>query len=170
MEGGYVAAMADSKPARKRVRREGGIDTIPRITLPEPSGHTESLPTTLRLAREELGLRQQDVAALLRRDFGIEVGPTAIAAWEQGRNEPNIYTYARWARCVGKRVDMQILDADEDTQTVHVPAELADAAATLGQLSAQKAAGAQAVIEALLEMTAGEVKALAFDLARHNRD
>lgn len=163
---GYEVRMSEKSQPRKRVRREGGIAGIPRITLPEPSGHTESIPATLRAARDALGLRQRDVAELLRRDFGIDVGDTAVQSWEVGRNEPTIHVYARWARCVGKRLDVKILDAHAPTVTVEVPAALADAAAAVGELSPSKASAVETIVDALLAMSPSEVKALAFDLQK----
>jgi transcriptional regulator with XRE-family HTH domain len=160
--------MPTEKIKHQRVRSGAGIDSIPRVTLPEPSGHTESIPATLRTARAKLNLRQADVVALLKRDFDITVAESTVQAWEAGRNEPDIRTYSRWARCVGKRLVVQVLDADTNTQMIEVHPDLADAAQTIGELASAKAGAAQAIAEALKSMSAGEVKALAFDLARRS--
>jgi hypothetical protein len=164
----------------RRVKNPVPLSSIPRIELPPPSGHTESIPRMLRKARQDFpdpkgeghkGLRAADVAALLERDFGVKAAEkkpgSRITEWERGRNEPDIRTYARWARVVGKRLDVQVLDADKDTVVIHVPAALGEAVATaqhVAESNPEKAKALLRIVSILRGLSVSEVRAIAFQL------
>lgn len=50
--------------------------------------------------RKEAGLSQIDLAEKLK-DFGLEVNPKSISAWERGRSEPSVRTFLCVCRILG---------------------------------------------------------------------
>lgn len=173
--GGYVGQMGPRAPSNP----------------PKSSGHTEGLRATLRRQREKLRLDPEDVEREIARRLAGELleqrttlnleqldvqrrlvaeeggdpdevtRGSRVSNWETMTREPRIDEFAAWARAVGMRLVVLLEPAESPRQAVFVQPDLADAAATIGQLSPQKAAAAQLIAEAIALMSPGQVRALA---------
>ena len=132
----------------------------------ERLGHSRALRHQLREKRESLGLSQEEVgrrvAAML--DTKAEYGRAAISNWERFKKHPSIDAFAAWARVLGVRL---LVDIVEDTNNViQVAPERAEKAREYALLDDRDAAYVDELLSILPLMDDRDRRMLKGDLRR----
>lgn len=130
-----------------RVRRDA------RMTAVQSTGHTRQLRKRLREARESLDLSLEDVAEMIRVGLNKDAfSPSSVSHYEHFRRHPPVDVMAMWARSVGKRLVVDIVDADSDRKQVLLRPRVARLAMALDLANDAQIAAIEAVIAQMLPL------------------
>ncbi len=132
----------------------------------ERLGHSRALRKQLREKRENLGLSQEEVgrriAALL--DTKAEYGRSAISNWERFKKHPSVDAFAAWARVLGVRLLVDIVD--DSAATIHMAPGRAESAREYALLDDRDAAYIEQLLAMLPLMDERDRRMLKGDLRR----
>lgn len=125
------------------------------------ASHSRDLRRILRDARERLklsaeGLGERIAAELERYDAEDPAPPhpNTVYAWEKFRRHPNIDRFAAWARALGYRLVVELVEVGSAARAIMVRTdEAAEAARRIDRLDT---ASRKRVIDAIRMMTPGQ--------------
>lgn len=120
---------------------EGGPD-VPR------TGRSRSMRNILRRAREDLGMSQVDLAEKLVHN-GKPLAPSTVSSWENFTRHPAIDMMAMWARAVGKRLVVELDDADSPRVSVLVEPGNVDLVRAVDLLGDEERGAIRSVVNAM---------------------
>jgi len=118
---------------------------------PPPSGHSRHLRRILEDRRTTRGLSTREVAELIAED--LELGSMSyqtVRYWETYKRHPAIDRYASWARVLGMRLRVDLVD-EEDPRTMVLLRHQStiDAARALDLLTPAQRAAVLAMVESM---------------------
>lgn len=109
---------------------------MPARTRPRPTGWSRQLRERLQAAREAKGWSQQKVADEIARELGkTTFSRKSVNSYEKFVNQPPIDVMAAWARAVGLRLQVDLIDSAVERQTIAVLPVVAPMAVELERLS-----------------------------------
>jgi transcriptional regulator with XRE-family HTH domain len=87
--------------------------------------------------REKLGRSQQEVADAVAREIGKDsLSKQAISQWERFESQPGVDQLAGWARALGLRLSVEIVDPEDRRVSMPVRPDLVEVVSRLHDLSA----------------------------------
>jgi len=111
------------------------------------------LRAALRARREELGLNIRQAAVLVGRELRDRTGLSyqALSKWENDASQPRIDQFAAWARAMGMRLDIQLLDPNDGRVALQLSPRVIPSARALEVLSDADLAMVEDMIRRLSE-------------------
>lgn len=117
----------------------------------EGTEYARLLRSQLRARRQDQGLSQEEVGRRVAEDLGRDTDYTkgAVSGWERFDYHPPVDVFASWARVLGLRLRVELVDPEDRAVAVRVPPEYAALCRELAALPADDLAVVRDMIRRL---------------------
>jgi transcriptional regulator with XRE-family HTH domain len=97
--------------------------------------HARWLRSVLKAERIRRGWSLQETADVVAREWGRDkLSKQSLQDWEEFKTQPKIDAFAAWARALGLRLEVDLVQSADPSVAIRVPIELADVCRTLSVL------------------------------------
>ena len=106
----------------------------------------------LRMRREDLGMRQQDVADYINARLGDDsaLSKATVSNWEKFKREPKLDMFVLWARALKARIRILIDDEHSERVAILLHPRVVRMARQLQELDEQQLAAVKTILSSML--------------------